>query len=96
MADHNSKSDDITENATDFQLNAKFKCRFCGEIFDTASRPKVDGLREGRIFKSILTADERQYPLRYAIHFAGYYAEDPHWGFADFIGFSVNNGEEES
>lgn len=96
MAVHSSKSDDITENTSDFRLNSKFKCRFCGEIFDTTSRPKVDNLREGRIFKSVLTAEERQYPLRYAIHFAGYYAENPHWGFADFIGFSVNTGDEES
>lgn len=88
--------EDINETVSDLGLKPKFKCRYCGEIFGISDRPKIDSLREGRMFKRILTAEEHQYPLRYAIHFAGYYAENPHWGFADFIGFSVNTYEEGS
>lgn len=73
----------------------KYKCRYCGEIFDTHDRDRRHGLWEGSIFKEVLTYEEQGHPIRYAIHFAEDYAENPHLGFADLLGFEVIYPERE-
>lgn len=71
------------------KLTSKFKCRYCGEVFDTKNRNKQEGYAELSFMKSILTEEELEHSLRYTVHFAQDYAENPHIGFADFIGFSA-------
>ena len=77
------------------KLISKYKCRYCGEVFDTENRPEVLGFVEDTMFKCVLTRDENDYPVRYAMHYAKDYAENPHIGFAEFIGFEIpeNIGE---
>lgn len=67
-------------------IKAKYKCRYCGEIFDTTTRTKEENALEGDFFKRLLTEDERKIPLRYCIHFAQDYTDNPHIGLGDFIG----------
>ena len=75
-------------------MRTKYKCRYCGEIFDTHDRDRRHGLWEGSIFQQVLTYEEQGHPIRYAIHFAEDSAENPHLGFADLLGFEVLRLEE--
>ena len=74
-------------------LKAKYKCRYYGEIFDTRDRSSGDYTDEGIIFKRILTPDEYEHPLRYAMPFAQNYIDNPHIGFGEFIGFETSKEE---
>lgn len=53
------------------KLIPKFKCRYCGEVFET---------------KCI---DKQEDYVEYTTHFAQDYAENPHIGFAELIGYAV-------
>lgn len=75
------------------KLTSKFKCRYCGEIFDTKGRTKQEGVTEVNFMKSILMEEELEHSLRYTIHFAQDWEENPHIGLADFIGFKVTEEE---
>ena len=43
-------------------MRTKYKCRYCGEIFDTHDRDRKHGLWEGSIFKEVLTYEEQGHP----------------------------------
>ena len=75
------------------KLTSKFKCRYCGEVFDTKGRTKQEGRAEVTFMKSILTEEEFEHLLRQTVHFAQDWEENPHMGFADFIGFEVTDKE---
>lgn len=53
------------------KLTSKFKCRYCGEVFEVKSKDKQESYAE------------------YTAHFAQDYAENPHIGFAELIGYTV-------
>lgn len=81
--------EDSQERKSGADMCTKYKCRYCGEIFDTHDRDRRHGLWEGSIFQQVLTYEEQAHPIRYAIHFAEDSAENPHLGFADLLGFEV-------
>lgn len=53
------------------KLIPKFKCRYCGEVFEAKGKDKQGGYVE------------------YTAHFAQDYAENSHVGFAELIGYAV-------
>lgn len=89
------EAEEAQEQRSGIDMRTKYKCRYCGEIFDTHDRDRRHGLWEGSIFKEVLTYEEQGHPIRYAIHFAEDYAENPHLGFADLLGFEVIYPERE-
>lgn len=96
MREKTMDNPDVTSSQdSDLDIISKYKCRYCGEIFDTRGNDKRHRLWEGRIFQSLFTYEEQCKPLRYAIHFAEEYAENPHIGFADLMGFEVVRKNEE-
>lgn len=84
-----SEKKEAQEQKSGIGMRTKYKCRYCGEIFDTHDRDRRHGLWEGSIFQEVLTYEEQGHPIRYAIHFAEDSAENPHIGFADLLGFEV-------
>ena len=84
-----SEKQEAQEQKSGLDIISKYKCRYCGEIFDTHDRDRRHGLWEGSIFQEVLTYEEQGHPIRYAIHFAEDAAENPHIGFADLLGFEV-------
>lgn len=70
-------------------LKTKFKCRYCGKVFDTTSRTEKENELEADFWNRLLTPDERKLPLRYCIHFAQEDADNPHIGFGELIGFKL-------
>ena len=84
-----SEKKEAQERKSGVDIRTKYKCRYCGEIFDTHDRDRRHGLWEGSIFQEVLTYEEQGHPIRYAIHFAEDSAENPHIGFADLLGFEV-------
>ena len=53
------------------KLTAKFKCRYCSEVFEAKGKDKQESYAE------------------YTAHFAQDYTENPHIGFAELIGYAV-------
>lgn len=89
------EAEEAQEWKSGLDIISDYKCRYCGEIFDTRGMDKEHRLWEGRIFQSLLTYEEQGKPLRYAIHFAEDRTGNPHLGFADLLGFEVIYPERE-
>lgn len=77
------------------KITPKYKCRYCGVIFDNEDKPRTSTLLEVDVLKRILTKEELDHFLRYSIHFAQDWAENPHMGVADLIGFIPTDKEAE-
>lgn len=70
-------------------IKSKYKCRYCGEVFDTRNRTENENKTESLMWEKLLTKEEQKHPLRYAMHFAQDYIDNPHIGLGEFIGFET-------
>lgn len=66
----------------------KYKCRYCNEVFSKVPVPKA-------VVDEVMTYSELPNFL-YDVHYAQDYAENPHIGVADFIGFEQVEIDQES
>ena len=75
------------------KITTKYKCRYCGTVFDNNDKSRDASLLEVKMLEHILTKGELDHLIRYSIHFAQDWAENPHMGVADLIGFIPTDKE---
>lgn len=62
---------------------AKYKCRYCGEIFDGKFKTSV----RHNVRHKLINPDT-------ALHYADDYPENPHIGVGDLIGVEINGSDD--
>lgn len=65
------------------EYQAKYKCRYCGEIFNGKFKTSV----RHNVRHKLINPDT-------ALHYADDYVENPHIGVGDLIGVEINGSED--